>query len=137
MTNAWPWDALRHEMDARPVVTPGREGGSMMRREWMSAREAAEVLGVSERHARRMCKPYSMGVVMDYTRARARSVQRYRADAVRALAQSRHGAKCVVCDAPCRPHATTCGTDACACKAYRMRRDEAARARRKARGIAW
>lgn len=108
-----------------------------MRREWMSAREAAEVLGVSERHARRMCKPYSMGVVTDYTTARARSVQRYRADAVRALAQSRHGAKCVVRGEDCRPYATTCGTDACACKAYRMRRDQAARARRKAKGIAW
>jgi len=108
-----------------------------VRREWMSAREVAEVLGLSQRHARRLARPYLVGMWTDYAAPKPARTAYYRADAVMQLARARAGSTCTVCGATCRPHATTCGTDACACKAYRQRRDERARADRKARGIAW
>lgn len=95
---------------------------------WVTAAQAAEALGVSERHAIRLCKPFAVGRQDYYAGGRRSTAVAYDAGKVRDLADKRATNTCNVCGEPARPAAYTCGRNACACESWRVRRDAARRA---------
>ena len=94
-----------------------------------SAREVMALLGVSLRTAERTCRPYRVGLAESRAGGRVVWLQRYAAEPVLEIARRRSENRCQVCGAPARATAYTCGANACACKAWRKRREAYRQAR--------
>jgi hypothetical protein len=83
--------------------------------------EVADKLGVGERQAHRLAKPYALRLEWRYHEGRYRERMTYNAEGIDTLARARIGNTCTNCGKPAKPAAHSCGSNACVSKIWRAR----------------
>jgi hypothetical protein len=101
---------------------PGWEGGSVFRRSLLTTDECARVLDCSTRTVQRIARAHKRDITEWHHDGKRRRHRMYDAHAVYELARARGSNLCAMCGTPARPHAYTCGANACVCAAWRARR---------------
>lgn len=76
----------------------------------------------STRTVQRIARAHKRDISEWHHEGKRRHHRMYDADAIYTLARARVSNVCVNCGKPARPHAYTCGTNACSVAAYKARR---------------